>query len=721
MKYIAQPYFSANNVKIYSLPGATLTTTIQPTAAILAKTGPPVVPPANPSGGANCVLLYQVAASTGESYLFVSYVFKDASGGVCVYKFSDINFSIASQTPTPIATLLVPNGAVGLAIQPGTGDLYVATDSNGNNDGGIYIFSKTATGYASSPTQFIDYVNDSSDAFICANLAFDTHGNLWMTNFDQGGSYLTCYTKPGGDPTQFIKIVNGSPLTNVKSLPAAGSTPAPASMKPFSEPEGLAFDPNGNLWIANNNDPNEPPGYSLNSSGSLLMINSAWIKNLLATSAPASSKTITEDDADIVIYYLNGSAMFGGLFFDGYTLYANDQGNGTVWAADVRSITTSFPSSNVPTTYPGNGTMAIFNTTPPSLLIRDKAGDTGIEPDTVAPANVLWESPDIGVTQTSILSTLPAANSAATTGLTALASDATITGGSTAYAYVRVTNIGTADTTGTEVLKIYWAKASAGLNWPTPWDGLEFDGSGSPFGGLIGAQPIGTIQPQKATFFEFEWTSVPVSTASDEHFCLLARIETSSLTPFGMDFPEETNGAGETALAYNVQQNSKIGWRNIAILPPPPVPPAGAHGIPFHLGILGANYSPRAGNFRFGIETLARNGKPAAIAGTLVLHAEGPTLQRLLETRRDEEALRYLGEGRFHLRNIARGIRNVRMRSREVLPFRVEFTPEENVRDFAVRVVQYVETDGGERVVGGQTFVVGKVEGFPVREEKRRY
>jgi hypothetical protein len=51
--------------------------------------------------------------------------------------------------------------------------------------------------------------------------------------------------------------------------------------------------------------------------------------------------------------------------------------------------------------------------------------------------------------------------------------------------------------------------------------------------------------------------------------------------------------------------------------------------------------------------------------------------------------------------------------------FHLEFTPAEEVRDFALRVTQYVEVGGVSKVVGGQTFVIGKVASFPVRERRR--
>jgi hypothetical protein len=46
------------------------------------------------------------------------------------------------------------------------------------------------------------------------------------------------------------------------------------------------------------------------------------------------------------------------------------------------------------------------------------------------------------------------------------------------WVYVRVTNRGTQPSSGTEVLKLYWAKASTGLSWKEMWDDYEYMPSG---------------------------------------------------------------------------------------------------------------------------------------------------------------------------------------------------------------------------------------------------
>jgi hypothetical protein len=305
----------------------------------------------------------------------------------------------------------------------------------------------------------------------------------------------------------------------------------------------------------------------------------------------------------------------------------------------------------------------------------------------------------------------PANSSSAIGNAYSLAQDGSITANK-ALVYVRVANVGAAGgpgTTGTEVVKVYFAKASAGLDWPAPWDGLTFDQGNTdlPFGGLIGAQSVGPIAPGNQTIFTFPWPDVPpeqLYSIPDGHFCLLARVERNSLFPFGMDYPEEFGAftaEGQASLNYNVQQNPPVGWRNIAISPNNPLD----HRV--ILGVLGANHISQSRVMRFAIETLNRHGLRAHIPGTFSLHAAGATLDRLLEVTPERHADHHLGDGRFNLHDLS-----IRLRPHEVLPFRVEYETNGEVRDFAMRVMQYVETSRGPKLLGGQTFVVGKVHGL---------
>ncbi len=58
------------------------------------------------------------------------------------------------------------------------------------------------------------------------------------------------------------------------------------------------------------------------------------------------------------------------------------------------------------------------------------------------------------------------------------------------WVYVKVRNRGNAPSDGTEVLRVYWAKASTGLNWPTSWTGQAGHGNLVTPGGDCGTDEL---------------------------------------------------------------------------------------------------------------------------------------------------------------------------------------------------------------------------------------
>jgi hypothetical protein len=130
------------------------------------------------------------------------------------------------------------------------------------------------------------------------------------------------------------------------------------------------------------------------------------------------------------------------------------------------------------------------------------------------------------------------------------------------YVYVRVRNRGCTDPASGTV-KLYWAKASSGLAWPQPWDGTV--GVPALMGNPIGTQATGSVPPGGFVILAFPWAPPnPADYASfgadSSHFCLLSRIETDPVSPFGMTFPE----GGD--LGTNVKNNNNIVWKNISIV-----------------------------------------------------------------------------------------------------------------------------------------------------------
>ena len=794
MKCIAQPQYIENCVKIFELPaaaGANPLITLGPSwsADILAMTGDP-----NDVGGnyfgPNSALIYEDHSGVSTThYLFVAFTSQNNIGAVCVFDLGALlkNPPAPGTTPAELqSALLLPGNPLGMAIQPGTGDLYVGTTSADWNNGIVTSFTRTpgTTGTRDKWGAGSAVLTEASNAIAGAvsNLAFDLHGNLWLTTFDNGGNFLCCFpTTPANpsappSPGTYLKFMNGTIGEASSLLPATSlsSSPVPPSITglyPFSGPEGIAFDPAGNLWLANNNeeyldDVNPKTGGS--GGGSLMMISGAWLESLLyPTPDPTASTgglaittaTTFKGSSPVTTYFLNDAAQFGGLCFDGYTLYINDENNyksssdPVVWLCDTSYLVgpgtpdlgtfqASLQWSNVTTTYEGNGSMSICNYPypNPTLTIRDVAGDVGNQPDLAAGSSGddLWESPDILVSNTSDppsgvtyntlvpLSPTPATPSFTTSG--------TVVSGSPAYISVRVSNYSQATpSTGTEVLKVYYGFASTGLDWPAPWDGSTFYESqpNLPLGGVIGEIPLTTIiPPNQEMYVQIVWPADEIpdptnyvqaaggSISESGHFCLLARIESTSVYPFEMCFPEEVGSVSTpTALHDNVYNNSAIGWRNIAITS---VSSGETFGPYFKLGVLGANYGPDGRHFTFGIQTLNRDGEVAQIKSRVVVKAEGKALERLLATEFEEHRFKQIDAGRFELLDTERGMAKIHLPSQELLPFTVEFTPEEDVHDFVVRVIQYLHTDGVEKVFGGQTFVIGNVKGFPRRETRDR-
>lgn len=184
----------------------------------------------------------------------------------------------------------------------------------------------------------------------------------------------------------------------------------------------------------------------------------------------------------------------------------------------------------------------------PDLWMADKPVDIGDEPDTLAAA--MWESDDIWVRRQND----GIANQDHESPLHRPA------GQPDNYVYVRVRNRSCGGSA-TGTLKLYWAKASTGLSWPSPWDGSVT--SPALMGGVIGSQSV-TVAGGGFQIVAFPWAPPDpddyASFGADAvHFCLLARIETQAAAPFGMTFPETGD------LYANVRNNNNVVWKNVSI------------------------------------------------------------------------------------------------------------------------------------------------------------
>jgi Secretion system C-terminal sorting domain len=360
--YIAHPSFREGKIRFYAqqagvINPATVAYTVDLAPAMFREWSE--APTA--SNGPNAVIVY-------NNKLFVSFDIGFQRGGVLVYDMLNMNL-------WPIA--IKPGGGVGnpsagIAIQPATGNVYIASYHGGVNggEGGIY-YSTAANNYA-TVTKFAGYTSSNSVDYYSANLAFDSANNLWATTWNSSATasqmFLICYKNTIA--TNYYKIVN----TAAKSYTATSTGGVSKTVHLLSAPEGMVRDASGNLWLGNNNDFN-----AVNNAGegTLVKISNAWITSLLTQ---AVGSTVTVPAASVNAYYIP-SGKLGGMALLGNTLYINDQGqmqgpdyliNGTVWKYDVTTAfnATNFKASGIRATYPGNGQMGfstILPTQPPPI------------------------------------------------------------------------------------------------------------------------------------------------------------------------------------------------------------------------------------------------------------------------------------------------------------------------------------------------------------------
>jgi hypothetical protein len=262
------------------------------------------------------------------------------------------------------------------------------------------------------------------------------------------------------------------------------------------------------------------------------------------------------------------------------------------------------------------------------------------------------------------------------------------------FVYVRVRNRACSGTA-TGTLKLYWAKASTGLAWPAPWDGSVT--APALLGTMIDAQSA-SVAGGDDEIFVFPWmppnpTDYASFGADRGHFCLLARIETSSTAPFGMTSPETGN------LYANVQNNNNIVWKNISIVDEEP-------GAGRFSSVLVANFTQKPQQAKLVFAT-PRREKDSVFDWGRVFVELPPELLRLRDGGNDDNCgIRLLDETTFQILEPRADLGAFRLDPGVFYTVNLRFLPAQNrplgVRVFTLDLIQ--EVDG--RVVGGQRFVV---------------
>ncbi|HET6993444.1 MAG TPA: hypothetical protein VFI06_00620 [Chitinophagaceae bacterium] len=341
------------------------------------------------------------------------------------------------------------------------------------------------------------------------------------------------------------------------------------------------------------------------------------------------------------------------------------------------------------------------NVTPPvpDLYLKDRTDDLGAEPN---PSTLpMWQSEEIWVRKAQD----------PTHAFAHLTEDAEYRTGTSNpnYVYVEVRNRGGVATAGTEQLILYWAKASSGLSWMSPWTGgVYFDPGPNTMlmGNVINTQTLPAIAAGSSTIVEFAWNPpnpvvyTGVLAADQNHFCLLARIVTSA----GMTFPETSDLYG------NVQKNNNIAWKNISVydmLPGTSAPEA-------YTTI--ANLSDQKMIIKLKFSAADAEGNNVLLTkGSLKLTVNGKLKDILLKNRLTGEGFKDQGNGIINITTEDGYLDNIPLEPKDFGTIKIEFVPnnaEEKFTGYAITVTQIDNTGGNDHIIGGQTAVFGKVKGF---------
>jgi hypothetical protein len=174
-------------------------------------------------------------------------------------------------------------------------------------------------------------------------------------------------------------------------------------------------------------------------------------------------------------------------------------------------------------------TVANFRCSSPGVAnvwMKDTWNDTGKEPDPATAAEDMWRSPYIW------------ARTSQDAGLVNQHMHQNPEVGASNFLYVKLHNGNTTAQSGN--LELYFANASASLDWPAAWT-------------LIGTTAVNGFAAGSTRIVEQAWTTVP----GVGHYCLLARWVSAS---------DPMAAAEGTDINANVRGNNNLAWRNMNVV-----------------------------------------------------------------------------------------------------------------------------------------------------------
>lgn len=285
------------------------------------------------------------------------------------------------------------------------------------------------------------------------------------------------------------------------------------------------------------------------------------------------------------------------------------------------------------------------------------------------------------------------------------------------YINIRIRNRGCLPSSGNDVLKVYWAKASTALAWPNHWNG-SLNVNGQSLGNSIGDAIIPVVQPGGSVVVTIPWfppnplnyaglsTDPLIWNEEPHHFCILSRIESAN-DPMTV---VEGNHLGD-----NVVKNNNISLKNVSVFNLYPSPDKETK---FSSTIFIGNPQEMAHPFRFEIKGchLAEHYKLDSIAEFII------TMDSLIWQRWLDGGMQSSGNVRiFNARNhqllvkLNAQIGNIVLQPQEYRPLKlsVHFLIRNEISDVQgkINIVQINETDN--KILGGEQFDIQRYTRSP--------
>lgn len=265
------------------------------------------------------------------------------------------------------------------------------------------------------------------------------------------------------------------------------------------------------------------------------------------------------------------------------------------------------------------------------------------------------------------------------------------TGGASNYVYVRIRNRGCAPASSVNI-KLYWAKASAGLSWPNPWTGGITVGSALMGSEIVTGTPVatGTIAGGSSTIVQFAWNppnpaDYAAAFGDDKgHFCLLAAIEPISTAPADLN--------------TLVKNNKTIAWKNVEV--------SSGTGRGREASTLLANYNERRTRFSMGFG-LTKNEESPFDHGTVYVQLPEKLYQNWIAGGSKGRNIADLSKGLIQLKNSSATIDNITLAYKQIESVKLRFVQNEQkirtgAHTYFIDIKQYYDKVSADNFVGAQ-------------------